>query len=248
MQDGPDAVEAPSFEGRVTFEQVSFAYVAGCPVLKEIALDVGAGRRIAIVGESGIGKSTLISLLMRLYEPQEGRLLIDGEDIRQFKVDSLRRQIGVVLQDSIVFATSLRENIRCGTEATEEQIEAAARLANAHDFIMALPDGYDTIPGERGVTLSRGQRQRLAIARTAVRQTPILLLDEPTTGLDTENKQTVIEALDRLSTDRTTFLITHDQDLLCLADEVLRLNQAGLTTSPACLNADRCQQPVVIPT
>lgn len=248
VQDGPDAVEAPSFEGRVTFEQVSFAYVAACPVLREVDLDVGPGRRIAIVGESGIGKSTLISLLMRLYEPQEGRLLIDGEDIRQFKVDSLRRQIGVVLQDSIVFATSLRENIRCGTEATEDQIGTAARLANAHDFIMALPDGYDTVPGERGVTLSRGQRQRLAIARTAVRQTPILLLDEPTTGLDTENKQTVIEALDRLSTDRTTFLITHDQDLLCLADEVLRLNQAGLTISPACLSADRSQQPVAIPT
>ncbi|MEZ6148332.1 MAG: ABC transporter ATP-binding protein [Planctomycetaceae bacterium] len=248
VQDCPNAVAAPVFEGRVTFEQVSFAYLAGCQVLKEIDLDVGPGRRIAIVGESGIGKSTLISLLMRLYEPQEGRLLIDGEDIRQFKVESLRRQIGVVLQDSIVFATSLRENIRCGTEVTEEQIETAARLANAHDFIMALPDGYDTVPGERGVTLSRGQRQRLAIARTAVRLTPILLLDEPTTGLDAQNKQTVIEALDRLSTDRTTFLITHDQGLLCLADEVLRLNQAGLTTSPACLNADRCQQPVVIPT
>ena len=245
VQDRPDAVPAPPFEGHITFDEVSFGYVAGCPVLKQVTLDISAGRRIAIVGESGVGKSTIVSLMLRLYEPREGRILIDRHDIRQFTLSTFREQIGVVLQDSIVFATTIRENISCGMDLTDQAVEAAARLANAHDFIMTLPDGYDTIPGERGTTLSRGQRQRLAIARTAVRQSPILLLDEPTTGLDSENKRVVIDALDRLSAGRTTLLITHDPDLLCLADEVLCLGNSGLVTAANSDETDQRRQVVV---
>ena len=207
----PGAVKAPAFKGRVCFENVGFRYEPGRPLLREIVLDVQPGQRVAVVGVSGSGKSTLVSLLLRLYDVQEGRILIDGQDIRGFTIESLRGQISAVLQDNLLFAGSVRENIGHGApDATPEQIEAAARLANAHDFVVSLPQGYDTVLGERGVTLSQGQRQRLAIARAAIRKAPILILDEPMTGLDKSNERAVVESLDRLDYGCTTFLITHD--------------------------------------
>jgi ATP-binding cassette subfamily B protein len=177
-----------------------------------------------VVGPSGIGKSTLANLLLRLYDPLEGRVLIDGRDIREYTLVSLRSQISVVLQDTFLFAASVRENIGYGApDANLEAIEEAARFANAHEFIQALPRDYDTILGERGVTLSGGQRQRLAIARAALRKSPILILDEPTTGLDEENERAVLEALERLAQGRTTFIISHDLHLAARADLVLYL-------------------------
>lgn len=210
VRDLPEAIPSSVFRGDVKFESVTFSYETGHTILKGINLDVPAGHRVAIVGPSGNGKSTLVNLVLRLYDPESGRVLIDGRDIREYTIESLRSQIGVVLQDSILFAASVRDNIAYGaSEATEEEIERAARLANAHDFIEQMPEGYDTILGERGVTLSAGQRQRIAIARAAVRKAPILILDEPTTGLDGENERLVMQALDRLSKGKTTFLITH---------------------------------------
>jgi ATP-binding cassette subfamily B protein len=222
VHDLPGAVPAPNFAGAVRFERVSFAYEPGHPVLSQIDFEVAPGRHIALVGPSGIGKSTLFSLLLRLYDPADGRVLIDGRDIREFTLASLRRQITVVLQDTILFGGSVWENIRYGAPgSTRDEIEAAARLANAHEFIEALPQGYDTILGERGATLSGGQRQRIAIARAAIRQAPILILDEPTVGLDSENAQTVLAALDRLSSGRTTFFISHDLRWAARADLIL---------------------------
>ena len=227
VRDLPGAVPAPAFRGRVSFENLNFAYVQDQHVLKDISFEVKPGQHIALVGPSGIGKSTLVSLLLRLYDPQEGRVAIDGRDIREFTIDSVRGQISVVLQDTILFAASVRENLAYGTpHATPEQIERAARLANAHEFIMALPQQYETVLGERGVTLSTGQRQRIAIARAAIRQSPILVFDEPATALDQENERDVVEALRRLSQGRTTFLITHDLAHAASADLILYLQKS----------------------
>jgi ATP-binding cassette subfamily B protein len=224
VRDLPTAVPAPPLAGAVRFEGVRFAYDPGQCVLEHIDFEVRSGRRIALVGPSGIGKSTLANLLLRLYDPQEGRVLIDGRDIREYTLVSLRSQISVVLQDTLLFAASVRENIGYGApDSSPDAIEEAARLANAHEFILALPQGYDTVLGERGVTLSGGQRQRLAIARAALRKSPILILDEPTTGLDEENERAVMEALERLAQGRTTFLISHDLHLAARADVVLYL-------------------------
>jgi ATP-binding cassette subfamily B protein len=211
IRDLPGAVRAPTFRGGVRFEKVSFAYENGQSLLRDVDLEVQPGQRIALVGPSGSGKSTLVSLVLRLYDPQQGRVLIDGRDIREFTLESLRSQISAVLQDNLLFAASVRENIAHGApEARPEAIIAAAKLANAHEFVLALPQGYDTVLGERGVTLSQGQRQRLAIARAAIRKAPILILDEPMTGLDKSNEQAVCESLERLDYGCTTFLITHD--------------------------------------
>lgn len=225
IQDRPGAITAPPFRGEVRFEGVGFGYSANQPVLKRLDLAVQPGQQVALVGPSGAGKSTLVSLLLRLYDPTHGRILIDGQDIRDYKLASLRGQIGIVLQESVLFGVSVRDNIAYGRlEATDEEIVAAARLANAHDFISALPQGYDTILGERGATLSGGERQRIAIARAAVRQAPIIILDEPTTGLDNRNEQTVLEALNRLTQGRTTFTIAHNLQSVEQADLILYLD------------------------
>ena len=227
VRDLPGAVRAPAFNGEVRFEQVDFAYEEGQALLKDVNLVIPAGQYVALVGPSGSGKSTLVSLLLRLYDPVQGRVLIDGRDIRDFTVESLRSQISAVLQDNLLFAASVRDNIAHGApDPTPEEIIAAARLANAHDFILNLPQGYDTVLGERGVTLSQGQRQRLAIARAAIRRAPILILDEPMTGLDKNNEQAVVASLDRLDYGCTKFLITHDLRHAACADVILYL-QAG---------------------
>ena len=224
--DRPHARPAPLLQGNVQLENLHFAYEPGHDILKGINLSVQPGQQVALVGPSGSGKSTLMSLLLRLYDPTTGRILMDGHDLRDYTLDSLRPQMSVVLQESLLFTATIRENIAYGTAGVSDQaIEAAARLANAHEFIMALPAGYNTVVGERGGTLSGGQRQRIAIARAAIRQTPILILDEPTSGLDNANEQAVAEALQRLAGDRTTFLITHDLHLAVSADQILYLEQ-----------------------
>ncbi|MBE9198521.1 MULTISPECIES: ABC transporter ATP-binding protein [unclassified Nodularia (in: cyanobacteria)] len=224
VRDAPDAIPAPIFRGAVCFDHVDFAYDSGQVLLQDINLNIQPGQQVAIVGTSGGGKSTLVSLLLRLYDPTSGQVMIDGRDIREYTLESLRPQISVVLQDSLLFAASIRENIAYGIAGVSDaEIEEAARLANAHDFIAGLPQGYDTLVGERGATLSGGQRQRIAIARAAIRQAPILILDEPTTGLDKGNEKAVIDALQRLSANRTTFLITHDLYFATRADIILYL-------------------------
>jgi len=224
VRDLPGAVRAPAFAGGVAFDRVSFAYEHGQETLQEICFEAKAGQHVALVGPSGGGKTTLLSLILRLYEPLHGQVRIDGRDIRGFTVESLRAQISVVLQDNVLFATSVRDNIAFGArEPSFDEIQAAAKLANAHRFIMALPEGYDTVVGERGVTFSHGQRQRIAIARAAIRQAPILILDEPMTGLDQKNEREVLAALESLYGTRSIFLITHDPHHAATADLILYL-------------------------
>jgi len=216
VHDLPDAQPAPALRGAIRFEDVAFAYEPGHLILRGIDVDIEAGSRVALVGPSGGGKSTILSLLLRLHDPGRGRVMIDGQDVRGFTLDSLRSQISVALQDPILFAVSVADNIAYGSpDAQPESIVPAARTGNAHDFIETLPDGYETIVGERGVSLSRGQRQRIALARCAIRDAPMLLLDEPFTGLDEESRQAVTVGLEQLAAGRTTLMVTHD-----LADAV----------------------------
>jgi ATP-binding cassette subfamily B protein len=211
IKDRPGAIKAPRFQGHIQFENVSFGYDENKPILSDISFHVSPGERVALVGSSGSGKSTIISLLLRLYDPQAGRILIDGQDILDLKVDSVRRQIGVVLQESLLFGVSIRDNISYGgLDADQQAVESAARLANAHMFINDLEDGYDTVIGERGATLSGGQLQRIAIARAAIREAPIMILDEPALGLDNVNRREVTAALERNMRGKSVIMVTHD--------------------------------------
>jgi len=223
--DRPDALPAKGLTGEIVFRDVSFDYGDGRDVLRNVSFAVAPGQRLALVGVSGAGKSTIVSLILRLYEPQRGAILIDGRDIRQYRRASLRRHIGLVLQQSILFGATIRENIAYGKpRATAPEIEAAARAANADEFIRELEHGYDTVIGERGATLSGGQRQRIAIARALIRDAPILILDEPMTGLDGESEGKVREALDRLTAGKTSVIVTHDLQSVADADQVLVLD------------------------
>ena len=223
--DRPDALPAKGLRGEIVFRDVSFDYGDGRDVLRNVSFAVAPGQRLALVGVSGAGKSTIVSLILRLYEPQQGAILIDGRDIRQYRRASLRRHIGLVLQQSILFGATIRENIAYGKpRATAPEIEAAARAANADEFIRELEHGYDTVIGERGATLSGGQRQRIAIARALIRDAPILILDEPMTGLDGESEGKVREALDRLTAGKTSVIVTHDLQSVADADQVLVLD------------------------
>ena len=223
--DRPDALPAKGLRGEIVFRDVSFDYGDGRDVLRNVSFAVAPGQRLALVGVSGAGKSTIVSLILRLYEPQQGAILIDGRDIRQYRRASLRRHIGLVLQQSILFGATIRENIAYGKpRATLQEIEAAARAANADEFISELEHGYDTVIGERGATLSGGQRQRIAIARALIRDAPILILDEPMTGLDGESEGKVREALDRLTAGKTSVIVTHDLQSVADADQVLVLD------------------------
>jgi ABC-type multidrug transport system fused ATPase/permease subunit len=206
----PDAREPGTVRGGIVFEKVAFAYDPESPVLREVNLTMAPGQRVGVVGPTGGGKSTLVSLIPRFYDTTGGRVLLDGTDIRDYTLQGVRRQIGFVLQDTTLFHGTVRENISFGRDgATEEEIHEAARLANADEFITKMADGYDTLVGERGSTLSGGQRQRIGIARAVLRNAPILILDEPTAALDTESEKLVMEALERLMKGRTVITIAH---------------------------------------
>jgi ATP-binding cassette subfamily B protein len=222
VKDCPGAVEAPPFHGHIRFEDVRFAYEDGKIVLDNVSFELHPGERAAIVGESGSGKSTLAGLLLRFHDPQGGRILIDGAPIDSFTIESLRRQISIVMQESVLFAATVRENIALGAPPADmAAIEQAARIANAHEFISRMPNRYDTQLGERGATVSGGQRQRIAIARAAIRNAPIMLLDEPSTGLDEAGAREVEKGLRGLWPGRTTILITHNLDAAREADVIL---------------------------
>ena len=231
----PDAQPmSDDIHGWVMFDEVSFCY-AGTQgaVLDRVELELHPGEVTALIGPSGAGKSTLARLLMRFYDPTEGAVRIDGEDIRNFTLDSLRGQIAVVLQESVLFATSVRDNIAYGRlDATEDEIVAAARAAEADAFIRDLPEGYDTVLGERGESLSGGQRQRIAIARAILRDAPILILDEPLTGLDPATARGLLDSLRRAAAGRTTLLVAHDALTLSLADHVVRVEGGRLVEVP----------------
>lgn len=228
--DKVEAMELKQVEGRVTFENVSFAYdEKEEAILKNINLDVKQGETIALVGMSGGGKSSLVSLIPRFYDVTEGRILLDQLDIRDFKVRSLRDKIGMVLQDNILFSESVKANILMGKpDATDEEVMAAAKAASAHDFIMNLSDGYDTKVGERGVKLSGGQRQRVAIARVFLKNPPILVLDEATSALDLESEHYIQEALDKLAHDRTTFIVAHRLSTITHANRIILIEHGEI--------------------
>ena len=210
VRDLPHARRAASFKGKVEFDKVSFGYNQDQLILKDVSFQIQPGQVAAFVGPTGGGKSTIISLIARFYDPISGVVRIDGADIRSYTMNSLRRQISFVLQETLLFHAPVWENIAYGRpEANREEIIQAAKLANAHQFIEQMPEGYDTMIGERGVTLSGGQRQRIAIARAVIRNTPILVLDEPTSGLDAASEQVVFEALGHLMEGRTSIVIAH---------------------------------------
>jgi ATP-binding cassette subfamily B protein len=200
----------PRVRGDVVLDNISFEYRPGQPVLRGVSLSAKAGDTVAIVGATGAGKSTLVGLVPRFFDPDSGRVLIDGHDIRDYSIESLRDQVAIVLQEPLLFPVSIADNIRFGRpSAPFADVEAAARAANAHHFVSALPQGYDTVVGERGATLSGGERQRIAIARALLKDAPILILDEPTSALDSETELAIVGALDRLMQGRTTFMVAH---------------------------------------
>ena len=215
--------------GEVVFDNAGFSYENDQPVLAGVSFDVEPGQMIGLVGHTGAGKSTLINLLIRHYDPSQGRILLDGTDLRDYKIKDLRDQYALVLQESVLFATSIRENISYARpEATEEQIVAAAKAANAHEFISQQPQGYDTIIGERGQTLSGGERQRIAIARAFLRDAPILILDEPTSALDSKTEADILSAIRKLMKGRTTFVIAHRLSTIRSADQIFVLESGKL--------------------
>lgn len=229
ITDRPGAVSVARMHGAIRFEDVRFSYADGTAVLRALDFEIAAGEMVALVGRSGIGKSTIAGLLLRLHEPQQGRILVDGHDVRDCTLQSLRGRIAAVLQDSTLFAVSVYDNIAYGAPGcSAADVETAARLVNAHDFIRALPAGYQTVLGERGVTLSSGQRQRIALARAAIRHADIVLLDEPTTGLDEANERAVVAGIEQLARTATTLLITHDLPLAARADRILLLEHGRI--------------------
>jgi len=227
--DAPDAMELPPIQGRVTFENVHFAYKPGEPVLQGIDLIAEPGQTVALVGPTGAGKTSIISLLMRFYDVEQGRITVDGYDIRRVTQRSLRRQMGMVLQDTFLFSGTVLENIRYGRlSATDEEVYAAARLANAHSFIERLPNGYQTNIGERGHNLSQGQRQLIAIARAILADPRILILDEATSSVDTRTEQLIQRALKQLLQGRTSFVIAHRLSTIRNADQVLMIEEGRI--------------------
>lgn len=231
VKDAPHARPAPSLAGRLRFDGVCFAHVRGnTPALDGLDLEIAAGERVALVGPSGAGKSTVAALVLRLYDPQSGSVRIDGLDLRGLTLRSLRAQIAVAPQDVLLFDGSVRDNIAMGApgEPDDAAVEGAARCAGAHGFIVRLPQGYDTPVGERGSALSEGQKRRIGVARAALRDAPILLLDEPTAALDSENAAAIVAALPRLSAGRTTLVVTHDPYLAAACDRAVMLEEGRI--------------------
>jgi ATP-binding cassette subfamily B protein len=229
IQDSPHAITMRRANGDVTYQDMQFSYAARIETLKGISFEAKAGQVIGIVGPTGAGKSTLVSLLPRFYSPQGGRILLDGMDIRDLTLESLRAQISIVLQEPLLFSSTIAENIRYGRlDASHDEIVEAAKAANAHDFVMRLPGGYDTLVGERGAQLSGGERQRISIARAFLKNAPVLILDEPTSSVDSKTESVILEALSRLMVGRTTFMIAHRLSTLQHADLILVLNEGQL--------------------
>ncbi|OFW14190.1 MAG: ABC transporter [Acidobacteria bacterium RIFCSPLOWO2_02_FULL_67_21] len=229
VRDAQGARPAPRFKGQIEFSEVSFSYGNGKPILKDVSFTIEAGQIAAIVGPSGTGKTTIVSLIPRFYDPVSGIVRIDGTDIRRYQLKSLRDQISFVLQDTLLFRATIWENIAYGKpDFAPGEIRRAAELADASAFIEAMPDGYDTMVGERGISLSGGQRQRIAIARAVIRDTPILILDEPTAGLDAASEQAVIKALDALMKGRTSVVIAHHLGTIRHADVIFVINEFAL--------------------
>jgi len=234
--DVPDAAELEVTSGRVDYRDVSFHYQGGQPVLNDVGFTIESGTKLALVGESGEGKTTIANLLLRLYEASEGQILIDGRDIRTVSQASLRRAVGVVFQEPALFSGTAKDNITYGqTDFTTEQVIAAAKAANAHEFIERLPEGYDTQIGERGVKLSGGQKQRIAIARALMKDPPILILDEATSSLDSRAEREVQDALERLMRGRTTMIIAHRLSTIQNVDVIVGIRQGAVAEigSPA---------------
>ncbi|MFT9596501.1 ABC transporter ATP-binding protein [Mesobacillus sp.] len=230
IKDSPDAVELKKVHGDISFRNVSFSYEEdGETVLKNLNIQVKKGETIALVGMSGGGKSSFVSLIPRFFDVTDGEILLDGKDIRSFKVRSLRDKIGMVAQDNILFSESVKSNILLGRpEASDEEVIQAAKAANAHDFIMNLPEGYDTKVGERGVKLSGGQKQRVAIARVFLKNPPILILDEATSALDLESEHLIQEAIEKLAKDRTTFVVAHRLSTITHADRIVLIEHGEI--------------------
>jgi ATP-binding cassette subfamily B protein len=240
IAESPYALPLVHAKGAFEFRDVSFEYEEGRKGLDHISFRIPAGARVGIVGETGAGKTTLLNLLMRFYDPTQGQVLLDGRDIRQYRIADLRRQFSVVLQEPVLFAASLAENIAYGKpDACDEDIVAAAQAASSHDFIMKLPEGYETRPGERGALLSGGERQRISLARAFLRNSPILILDEPTSSVDVQTEASIMEATEALMRGRTTFMIAHRLSTLKTCDIILALEHGRLVevreTLPACL-------------
>lgn len=228
----PDAIEAPRIRGSIEFSDVTFQYENEQTVLNEFSLSIRRGERLAIVGDSGAGKSTLLNLICRLHDPTHGRVSIDGHDVRDWTLKSLRQQMNIVMQDNAIFATTVRENIALGQDnVTDAEIEKAAAIAGAHEFISRLPCGYQTELGELGANLSRGQVQRIAIARATLRPAPIFLIDEPTTGLDEANERLVRDGILRASKGRTTVIVTHQLSLARYADRIILMRHGQILES-----------------
>jgi subfamily B ATP-binding cassette protein MsbA len=232
VEESADAISIPFSKGEVVGEGVTFSYDGRSPALDNVSFHVQPGQRIALVGPSGAGKTTLMKLLLRYYDPQQGRILIDGTDIREVTLESLRAHMGVVFQDPFLFNGTLADNIAFGrAEANAQEIAEAARAADLEEFIKDLPDGYDTLVGDRGVKLSGGQRSRLAIARAMLRNPRILIMDEATASVDTEAEKRIQDALDHLIADRTCFIIAHRLSTVIKADRILVLSQGKLVES-----------------
>ena len=223
--DRPDAIDASTITGHVRFDNVAFQYPDGTDVLRGITFEARPGEMVALVGLTGAGKTTLVSLIPRFYDASAGQVLVDGVDVRQYQLRSLRERIAIVLQDPVLFSGTIADNLRYGRlDATREEIEAAARAAHAHDFISRLPKGYDTEVAEAGGSLSGGERQRLSVARAILKNAPILILDEPTSSLDAISEEIVFSALRRLRAGRTTIVIAHRLSTVRDADRILVLD------------------------
>ena len=240
LDESPDVVEKDDALpldrafGHVSFDGVSFSYEEGQPILEGVGFRVPAGSRVGIVGRTGAGKTTLVSLMTRFYDPAHGKISIDGVDLRDYKLDDLRRQFSIVLQDPVLFSSSIASNIAYARpEASQEDIERAARAAGAHEFIAAMPEGYDTVVGERGMRLSGGERQRISLARAFLKDAPILVLDEPTSSVDVKTEAEIMATMQELMKGRTTFMIAHRLSTLTTCDRVLRIADGGLEIESA---------------
>jgi subfamily B ATP-binding cassette protein MsbA len=229
VKDAPDAIDLPAIQGKMVFDEVTFRYGTGDNVLHDIAFEMAPGEMVALVGPSGAGKTSIANLICRFYDPNQGKIMIDGHDLRRIKLSSLRQQVAVVLQDSFLFNSSVVENILYGKpEATREKLTQAAKAANAHEFIMQLPEGYDTEIGERGVKLSGGQKQRLALARAILADPRILILDEATSSVDAETEFLIQQALERVLEGRTSLVIAHRLSTVRNADKIIVLDQGRI--------------------